>query len=97
MIPKTPTLSVVPPDAIIESNASVEVTCVTSSIGANITYNFLKDGNAVTSQTSDTYTMGSISYAESGTYTCTVTMNSLTSAASSDYAIKVVGEYIVKV
>ena len=96
VIPQTPTLYVVPSDAIIESGTSVEVTCVTSSTGASITYNFLKDGNAVTSQSSDTYIMGSISTAESGTYTCTVTMNSVTSVASSGHTTTVVGECIIE-
>ena len=86
-----------PSDATIESGTSVEVTCATVSTGAPITYNFFKDGNSIISQSGDTYTMGSISTADSGTYTCTVTMNSVTSLASSGHTIGVVGEYMVNV
>ena len=96
MIPKTPTLSVKPSDDTIENGARVSVTCVTSSTGASITYNFLKDGKVVKqSQQSGTYTMESISTTESGTYTCTVTMNSVTSVPSSGHDITVVGEYFM--
>ena len=97
VIPQTPTLSVAPSDATIESGTSVTVTCATASTGASITYNFLKDGNAVTSQASGTYTMGSITTAESGSYTCTVTMSTVTSVASSGHTTTVVGEYMVKI
>ena len=97
MLPKTPTLSVVPSDATIESGTRVSVSCVTSSTGSSITYNFFKDGKAVTSQSGGTYIMGSISNGDSGIYTCSVTINSVTSVASSNHYLIVVGESMVNV
>ena len=102
VIPQTPALSVEPSDATIESGTSVAVTCATASTGASITYNFLKDGSAVTSQaggphTSITYNILNTDTADSGTYTCSVTMNTLTSVASSGHTTTVVGEYMVRV
>ena len=97
VIPQTPTLSVAPSDATIESGTSVAVTCATASSGGSITYNFLKDGNPVTSQSSGTYTMGSITTSESGTYTCTVTISTVTSVASSGHTTTVVGEYMFSI
>ena len=97
MIPKRPALSVTPTDATIGTGTRVAVTCYRSSTGGSITYNFRKDGKVVMSQSSGTYTMESISTAESGIYSCTVTINSVTSMASSNYYLIVVGESIVKV
>ena len=90
-------MSVTPSDMTIESGTRVDVTCVTKSTGASITYNFLKDGKIVTSQAGGTYTMGSISTSQSGTYTCTATMNSVTSKASPSHTMRVVVESKLRV
>ena len=85
-------MSVTPPDMTIESGTRVDVTCVTKSTGASITYNFLRDNKIITSQPGGTYTMGSISTSQSGTYTCTATMNSVTSALSPGHTVRIIGE-----
>ena len=92
MIPKTPRLTVSPPNAVIESGTSVTLECVTESTGAVAAYNFLKDDQAVFSESDGFHTMDSVSTADSGTYTCTVVMNSVTSLPSDDHSITVVGE-----
>ena len=95
VIPQTPTLTVAPSHATIESGTSVTVTCTTTSTGGSVTYDFMRDGNVVTSQPSGTYTMGSIATSESGTYTCTATISTVTSVVSSGHSTTVVGESIV--
>ena len=95
MIPQTPTLTVTPSDETIESGTNITVTCITASTGRNATYNFLRDGYVVTSQTCDTYMMSSLNISNSGTYTCTATINTVTSVVSSGHRFTVVGEYIV--
>ena len=95
MAPHTPTLTVNPSDATLETGISVTMTCATSSTGGSITYNFLKDGNAVTSQSSSIYTMGSITTSQSGTYTCTATISSVASAASIGHTTTIVGQFII--
>ena len=94
MIPKTPRLTVNPSNAVIESGTSVTLECVTESTGAVAAYTFLKDGQAVFSDTDGFHTVDSVSTAESGTYTCTVVMNSVTSLPSDDHSITVVGEIL---
>ena len=92
MIPKTPRLTVNPSNAVIESGTSVTLECVTESTGAVAAYNFLKDDQAVFSESDGFHTMDSVSTADSSSYTCTVVMNSVTSLPSDDHSITVVGE-----
>ena len=92
MIPKTPRLTVTPSNAVVESGTSVTLDCVTESTGALATYNFLKDDQAVVSDPDSSHTIDSVSTAESGSYTCTVVMNSVTSLPSDGHITTVVGE-----
>lgn len=96
MIPKTPTLSASPYNATVERGTTLTVTCATAGTGGSVTYNFLKNGHAIASQSSGTYT---VECRGSGTYTwaCTVTINSVTSAASPGHTTTVVGECMNKI
>ena len=93
VIPKTPTMSVSPSDATLESSTSVTVTCTTTSSSSGSTeYTFLKDGVSVATQPADTYTMSSVTTSDSGTYTCKVTIKGVESLSSNQHTLRVVGE-----
>ena len=95
VIPHTPTLTVSPTDVTLETGTPVTLTCATISTGGTVTYDFLKDGTSVASQSSGTYTISNSSPADTGTYTCTVSINSVTSLTSSGHTTTVVGESLM--
>ena len=85
-------LTVTPSNAVIESGTSVRLDCDTASTAAVATYTFLRNDQDVFSDTVSSYTMDSVSTADSGIYTCNVVMNSVTSLPSDDHSITVVGK-----
>ena len=85
-------MTVTPSNDVIESGASVRLDCDTASTGAVVTYTFLRNGQDVFSDTDSSYTMDSVSTADSGVHTCTVEMNSVTSLPSDGHSITVVGK-----
>ena len=89
---QTPTLTVSPSDAIIESATSVTMTCLTASSGST-TYTFLKDNFREVSQASGTYTL-SLTPSDSGNWTCTATTDSVVSNASTAHSLTIVGTFV---
>ena len=89
MLPQTPTLTRSPTDATVESTTSVTFTCATASSGTT-TYQFLKDGSQQVSQSSGTYTVTTAT-THTGSWTCTATINSAVSSASTASALTVYG------
>ena len=92
--PQTPILTVSPSDATLESGTGVTLTCLTASSGTT-TYQFLKGGSQETSQSSGTYTL-SPATTDSGDWTCTATISSVVSSASTATTLTVVGMSIVE-
>ena len=91
---RTPTLKLTPPGDMIFSGESVTLTCVTAITGAGVTYNYIKDGTTFHTVDKDTHVMNDVTTTGTGSYTCTVTKNSLTSEPSDARALTVIGEYI---
>ena len=76
------------------AGSQVTLTCTSRPYGAGSTYTFIKDGNPLTSQSGSAYVINNVTSSHSGTYTCKVTVNSLTSVASSSSVITVRGELL---
>ena len=92
MIPQTPSLTVSPSDATIQTGTSVTLTCATASTSSGtITYIFLEGVNPVQSSASATHTLTAAT-SDSGSYTCTATISGVVSVASSAHVMAVVGE-----
>ena len=83
--PQTPTLTVSPVDATLESGTSVTFTCLTASSGTT-TYQFLKGGAEEASQSSGDYIVTSAT-THTGTWTCTATISSEVSSSSTETVI----------
>ena len=94
VIPKTPTFTVSPSDATIETGTTVTLSCVTASSGLT-TYRFVKDGIEEASQPSGIYTL-SAATTDSADWTCTAAINSMVSSESSSITITVEGMSIVE-
>ena len=88
-IPQMPTLTVSPSDTTLESGTNVTFTCLTQCAGT-ATYHFMKGGIEEASQQSGTYTV-TVATTHAGSWTCTVTINTVVSSASTATTITVVG------
>ena len=96
VVPQTPRLTVSPADDIVETGTSLSLTCVTNSSVAqgqsHIAFNFYNTRDLVTSQSSDTLTVSNVTSAQSGNYTCDVTIHDVTSRHSNGHVYDVLGE-----
>jgi len=90
LTPKTPSLSVSPSDANIKAGTPVTLTCTTESSGDNMSYKFLRDSTLVATESTSSHVINSPTSAETGAYTCVVTINGVASPASSSHAMTVV-------
>ena len=93
--PKTPVLTVTPPNATVASGIQLLLMCTTKSIGA-VTYTFLNSGTLLgTPGPNNTYTLKSPSYVAPGKiedYSCMATMKEVNSSVSNIHSVKVVGK-----
>ena len=81
-----------PSDAIVESGTSVTLTCVTASTGADVTYHYIRDGTTFDTNDKGSHVINDVTTSETGSYTCTVTINSMTSEPSDGHMLTVFGE-----
>jgi len=89
--PKTPSLTLSPSSATVDRSTFVTLTCQTASAGTT-TYKFIKDGSQQVSQESTTYNIIAAA-THTGSWTCTATIDSVNSSASSAHSLTVHGRW----
>ena len=91
MLPKTPSLTANPGNAVIASGTRVILTCTTFSVGT-ATYTFFKGTSELTRQTVSSV-FNTVATTDSGAYTCVATINGRVSAASNKYLLDIQSEF----
>ena len=89
-IPDTPTLTSSP--EVVSEGVEMVLTCASTTPGIS-GYRFSKDGSSLADSASNTYTVTKATASDSGTYSCDVTKDGVTSIASSGHVITVAGEW----
>ena len=93
MRPKRPTLSASPSDSVIPASTPVTLTCATDSSGSTATnYIFYKNTNIIYDGPLDTYSVASVTTADSGAYSCVASINNVASLESPSYSFTVEGK-----
>ena len=90
MTPKTPSLSMYPANATIESGTSVFLTCATNSV-VTTTYIFYNGSISVQSAAESTYNLTSAATTDSGYYKCVAVINGVSSLTSNALTVTIVG------
>ena len=91
--PKTPSISVSPSDAYVESGTSVTLTCTTASSSSSFEYEFKYGTTSVYTGAASSKTL-TVDPTMSGTYICLVRIRSVASAASTGHPMTVVGRLL---
>ena len=95
MVPVTPSLTASKPDSVIKKGDPLTLTCSTSSTGSSVKYTFLLNNQPInpTPQAGDTYTVPTDQVSDRSSYSCKVTIDGVTSLASLNHTLKIVGEF----
>ena len=96
MKPITPTLSLSNNDALVPTGEDFTFTCQTPSTATPVTYSFFKDSDSTavhSTNTGNTYILKPAEVADTGSYTCTATIDSVASSESPALAVTFVGKY----